>query len=100
MTLVVCIYDFGRKRKIFLKTLCAGFCASAKVAYRSLGRGEFEGVGLFSFFGDLANNDKRLCFVPLFSVFPKISAQGASAKVACAPLTEGSPRESDFFLFG
>jgi len=66
---------------------------------RSLGRGEFEGVGLFSFFGDLANNDKRLCFVPLFSVFPKLSAQGVSAKVACAPLAEGSLWVSDFFLF-
>jgi len=56
LTLVVCIYDFGRKRKIFLKTLCAGG-ASAKVALRSLGRGESVRVGLFSFFGDLSNND-------------------------------------------
>jgi len=65
-----------RDERFFLKTICAGFCASAKVACAPLAEGSLRVSDFFSFFGDLANNDKRLCFVPLFSVFPKISAQG------------------------
>jgi len=117
-----------RDERFFLKTICAGFCASAKVALRSLGRGEFVGVGLFSFLVTYQTMAKRgllgfaqqltsilrtvsvirlkTCgFLPLYLNpvvfgFPENICAGCVCQSRIAlPWQRGSPRESDFFLF-
>ena len=88
-----------RDERFFLKTLCAGGVRLPKSPTTPLAEGSLRVSDFFLFFGDLANNDKRLCFVPLFSVFPKLSAQGASAKVALRSLGRGQSARVGLFSF-